>query len=187
MEQLPKLDFVVSEGEVVKVFTDGSCHPNNRSKKSKAGFSAVFVGGYLQDEIICEKLETHENYASNIRAEGMAIIAVLEKLDNRDTWDLWTRCEIYTDSKFWIDMIERYMPNWIKKGTKFISKKNPDLTTRLWKLHKYYKKNKKEIIFIHVYAHNKKGWKNSDDPYKSFCYENNECADVVANWARENL
>jgi ribonuclease HI len=61
-----------------KVFTDGSCYSNGK-KGAKGGFAALFVSGPYKDMKIVEELKC--NKPSNIRAEGMAIIRCLLKID----------------------------------------------------------------------------------------------------------
>jgi ribonuclease HI len=83
-------------------YTDGSCSPN----PGPGGFAVIkemqpcFMG--------------HEMASTNIRMEGMALIAAMKDADGQE-------CEIFTDSEFWINVITKWAPgwqakNWIKKG-----------------------------------------------------------------------
>jgi uracil DNA glycosylase len=165
------------------VFTDGGCHPNNKSKLSRAGYALVFISGGLQDTCVYGNLDVSNINASNIRAEGMAIIRSLELIDADDT--PWNKFTIVSDCKFWIDMAEKYMPKW-RKST-FAEKSNSDLTIRMWNI--YNKVSKKgEVQFMHMKSHNKDGWKNfADGTFEKFCYEQNDYVDKMCNYARSNL
>ncbi len=46
---------------------------------------------------------------TNIRMEGMAIIAALDASAGQP-------CEIHTDSEFWINVITKWAPGWAAKG-----------------------------------------------------------------------
>lgn len=67
---------------------------------------------------------------SNIRAEGFAILHVLQYISEHDASGDHT---IVTDSQFWIDMIQRYIPSWLRnKKFSWDMKKNSDLCESLW-------------------------------------------------------
>jgi uracil-DNA glycosylase len=154
-----------------KVFTDGSCRGNGK-KTATGSYAAIFVEGPWKGEQICGRL----TQTTNIRAEGAAIIKVLEKLyTNLGEWDA---CEIYSDSEFWIKMLTQYMPKWSEPN--FDLKANPDLTKHMWKLWNDLKAAGKSVRVIWVPAHNKRGTKNSTDPYEKFCYVNNDLVDKLA-------
>jgi uracil-DNA glycosylase len=164
------------------VFTDGGCHPNNKSKNSRAGYALCFISGPLIDMNIYGNLDVSKVNASNIRAEGMSILRSLELIyKENDHYDI----TIITDCKFWIDMIEKYMPTW-QKNT-FNEKSNPDLTVKLWSI--YSKTLKKHNIkFIHIRSHNKDGWKNyTEGTFERYCYEQNDYVDKLCNYARKNI
>jgi uracil-DNA glycosylase len=164
-------------------FTDGGCHPNNKSDKSRAGWALTYVSGPMKDELIYGNLPIAEHNASNIRAEGMAIIRSLECADESPhTWDKIT---IVTDCKFWIEMVEMFMPKW-NKAT-FASKANPDLTQRLWSIYNKVSK-KKEVQLMHIRSHNKDGWSSFEDgSFEKFCYVQNDYVDKICNYARTKL
>ena len=165
------------------IFTDGSCFPNNKSKLSRGGYATVFVSGPFKDTCLYGNLDISVENASNIRAEGMAIIRALELV--RDCELPWNKCDIISDCKFWIDMIDTYMPRWNK--SKFNEKSNPDLTLRMWLV--YNEVNEKgEIKFIHMKSHGKDGWQNCvDGSFEKFCFEQNKYADKMCGYARVNL
>ncbi|MBC7459402.1 ribonuclease HI [Candidatus Saccharibacteria bacterium] len=83
-------------------YTDGSCSPN----PGPGGFAVI------KDMQPC--LMGHEMTSTNIRMEGMALIAAMKDADGQE-------CEIFTDSEFWINVITKWAPgwqakNWVKKG-----------------------------------------------------------------------
>lgn len=164
-------------------FTDGSAFPNNKSIKSRAGWAACFVSGFYKNKILYGNLDINNCYASNIRAEGYAIIRVMEKVDESNIE--WTKLTIITDCMFWIDMIENYMRKW--KLDMFDEKSNPDLTKRMWFI---YNKLilKGEVKFMHIKSHNKDGWRDYDKgTFEKFCFDKNEYVDKMCNHARLNL
>jgi uracil-DNA glycosylase len=165
------------------IFTDGSCFPNNKSKLSRGGYATVFVSGPFKDTCLYGNLDICVENASNIRAEGVAIIRGLELV--RDCLLPWNKCDIISDCKFWIDMIDIYMPKWNK--AKFNEKSNPDLTLRMWLVYNEVKE-KGEIKFIHMKSHGKDGWQNCvDGSFEKFCFEQNKYADEMCGYARVNM
>lgn len=163
-------------------FTDGSCYPNNSSKESVGGYSALFTSGELSDTYIYGSLDTTHKNATNIRAEGFAILRVMEIIDDKKNKHPLT---IITDCEFWIKMIEIYMPKW--SDAKFEEKNNTDLTTKIWKTYKNLSK-KITIKLIHVKSHNKNGWREYDEgTYERYCYDQNDYVDKLCTLARENL
>lgn len=130
-------------------YTDGSCEPN----PGTGGFAVIknmkpyILGG--------------EHDTTNIRMEGLAIIAAL-----KDT--AGEHAEIYTDSEFWINVITKWsIPweanGWKKKGGAI---KNLDIVQEVVPL---YRESKATLVWVR--GHN-------DDP-------GNELADEWANEARK--
>jgi ribonuclease HI len=164
-------------------FTDGGCHPNNKSKNSRGGYASIFTSGLYENTQIYGNLNISEYNASNIRAEGMAIYQTLKFISKCN--ENWEKLTIVTDCEFWINMIEQYMPKW-KKET-FKEKQNTDLTEKIWMIYNELIK-KGEICFIHMRSHNKDGWKKyQDDSYEKYCYLKNDMVDKLCNFARLNL
>ena len=131
----------------ITIYTDGSATKNG-TNISKGGYAAIVnigasikkaIYGRVPISIYKEKLL----YPTNIRAEGYAIIKAIEYANSIG----YTSCKIITDSKFWIDMIRDYMPNW--SASRFEEKANPDLTKKLVSL------NKDNISFIFIRSHGK--------------------------------
>ena len=163
--------------------TDGGAHPNNKSEKSRAGWASCFVSGQLKEMLAYGSLDTSEHFASNIRAEGYAIIRVME-LVSKCTSE-WDKLTIITDCMFWVDMVEKYMRRWNKET--FAEKSNPDLTKRIWLIYNQISR-KGEVNFIHVKSHNKDGWREYDDgTFEKFCYDQNDYVDKICNYARKEL
>ena len=177
------VDSVKYTNDKCVVFTDGSCHPNNKSKESKGGYAILFTSGQFKKYTMYGKLNTDVYYASNIRAEGICLIKIFEHIIE---YNINIDHDIMTDSQFWIDMINKYIPSWIKKGIDFETKSNSDMTTLIWEL--YEKASIKcNINLIHVRSHNKNGWKDKEiGSYERFCYECNNIVDQMANYARLN-
>jgi ribonuclease HI len=177
-----KLNTFAINTNTIQLFTDGSCTKNG-TRNSAGGFSIIFVSGYKKNTLIFGKVPEDITPATNIRAEGIAILTALDELySDKENKDKWSKAIIYTDSEFWINMIYDWMPNW--DSAKFESRANPDITVTMWKI--WNKINKSKNISVkHVYAHNKDARAKSDDPYKLFTYHNNDLADMLASIARE--
>lgn len=164
-------------------FTDGSCYPNIKNNSARGGYSAIFVSGPYVDKCVYGNLNITIHNASNIRAEGMAIIRTLELV--KECKHPWKKLTIISDCKFWIDMIENYMPKWKKE--KFKEKANPDLTTRMWIVYNEVKE-KGDIILLHMKSHGKDGWQHyADGTFERFCFTQNDYADKMCGHARKKM
>ena len=169
----------------IVVFTDGSCKPNRKSPKDRGGYAGVFSQGPFRDLTIYGSLAIKPHFATNIRAEGQAIIAVLEFIGSDKNIDSWTECVIVTDSEFWINMITKYMPVWPEE--KFKQKENHDMTTKLWRLWKTLMSTR-ELSLHHTYSHNKSGWKSAaEGTFEKYCYDQNDYVDQMCGYARTAL
>ena len=164
----------------VVAFTDGSCYPNNSSKDARGGFAVSFALNSLQDINIIGNIPITHHPATNQRAEGFAILHTLQFLKKHI--NCWDRCVIITDSKFWIQMFEIYMPNWSKET--FAQKKNSDMTNIMYDLYLALIATK-TIEFRHIASHGKSGWdKKPKRSYEYFCYVQNKYVDELASYAR---
>jgi uracil-DNA glycosylase len=150
------------------VFTDGSCYPNNNSPESRGGYALYFP----DKKIVYGSLDISKYTASNQRAEGYAIIRALQLTNGK--------IQIYTDSRFWIDMCQIYMKKWSEN--KFSTMKNSDLTKILYDLY-----STRDVEFIHVYSHNKSKLKESKNALDQWKYENNDYVDKLAEHARKKM
>lgn len=85
--------------------------------------------------------------------------------------------EIITDSQFWINVIEKWMPNWIIKGI-VLEKKNPDILLMFRYYLEMLKQNGIKVKFTFVRSHQRgKRTANADG---------NDVADVLATSAVQN-
>jgi ribonuclease HI len=78
-------------------YTDGSCSPN----PGPGGFSVI--------KNMQPHAAGHEMMSTNIRMEGMALIAAMKDSAGEE-------CQIFTDSEFWINVITKWAPGWESKG-----------------------------------------------------------------------
>lgn len=133
---------------MITYYTDGSCSPN----PGPGGFAVIRD---MQPAVLGRDIDT-----TNIRMEGLAIIAALENASGES-------CRIYTDSEFWINVITKWAPGWAANGWKKKSGpiKNLDIVQAVLPL---YEEANAELIWVRGHA---------EDP-------GNELADEWANKAR---
>ncbi len=129
-------------------YTDGSCSPN----PGPGGFAVI------KDR---EPVRLgFDNDSTNIRMEGMALIAALEHASGQE-------CEIRSDSEFWIKTITEWSLKWEANGwQKKGGIKNLDLVQEVCSL---YKKSKAKLVWVRAHVGT----------------DGNELADEWANKARE--
>ena len=129
-------------------YTDGSASPNPGP------------GGFAVIKAMKPAVLGGEDHTTNIRMEGLAIIAALKDANG-------AACEIFSDSEFWIKVITIWSLPWEKNGWKKKGGeiKNLDIVTEVCPL---YKASKAKLIWVR--GHN-------NDP-------GNELADRWANEAR---
>lgn len=101
----------------VEIFTDGACSGN----PGLGGWGAL-----LRCRGVEKELSGGEKETTNNRMELTAVISALAALK--------TSCDIslYTDSKYVMDGITRWLPNWKKNGWKTSNKKSPVKNVDLW-------------------------------------------------------
>lgn len=129
-------------------FTDGSCSPN----PGPGGFAVI-----LNQEPV--RLG-HDKDSTNIRMEGMALIAALEHAAGE-------QCEIRSDSEFWINVVTKWSITWEANGwQKKGGIKNLDIVQELCSL---YKRSQATLIWVRAHVGT----------------DGNELADQWANKARE--
>jgi ribonuclease HI len=111
-------------------YTDGSASPN----PGPGGFSVIknsvpyAIGG-----------EVEATVTTNIRMEGLALKAAMDDANGE-------RCEIYSDSEFWINVLTKWAPTWESNG--WVKKggiKNLDIVQPLYEL---YKKSDAKLIWV---------------------------------------
>lgn len=121
--------------EIIRIYTDGACSGN----PGKGGYGIIMK--YKDNE---KEFSGGYKHTTNNRMELLACIIALEKL-KKDNLNI----EIYNDSKYVIDSVEKgWVFNWLSKEN-FSNKKNKDLWLKFIEL---YKKHK--IKFIWVKGHN---------------------------------
>ena len=155
----------------ITMYTDGACSGNGKNIFSKAGYSAYFadIKTIIYGKVSPVDVDDIIIYPTNQRAEGLGIIKGLEYVISLNIPII----TIVTDSNFWKDMIEIYMPNWERKNIDFKEKKNSDLTILLYSLVKQINSNGR-LNVIHITSHNK----NPNAPRAHI--EGNNIADLYA-------
>lgn len=133
---------------MITYYTDGSCEPN----PGNGGFAVIRE---MKPAILGGEANT-----TNIRMEGLAIIAAIKDADGEE-------CEIFTDSEFWINVITKWSVAWEANGWKKKGGaiKNLDIVQEVCPLYR-----SSRAVLVWVRGHN-------DDP-------GNELADLYANKAR---
>lgn len=129
--------------------TDGSASPN----PGPGGYAVVENGKPVA-------LGSEDGETTNIRMEGRALIAAMKVAAGE-------KCQIHTDSEFWINVLTKWAPGWEAKGwTKKGGIKNLDLVQEAYEL---YARKRPELVWVRGH--------NGD--------EDNELADEWANNARQ--
>ena len=105
--------------EQIEIFTDGAC----RGNPGPGGWGALLRFGTEE-----KKIKGSDQNTTNNRIEMQAAIAALESLSRP------CNIKLVTDSKYLLNGINSWLPNWKKKGWKTANKKpvkNEDLWRRL--------------------------------------------------------
>ena len=89
---------VRKETEEIILWTDGSAMPN----PGPGGFAVIREYAGERPKVV---VMGHESKSSNIRMEGAALIAAIKYAGK-------TKCEIHTDSQFWINVLTKWAPGW---------------------------------------------------------------------------
>lgn len=100
----------------IKIYTDGACSGN----PGIGGWGAILIYGDKEKEISGGNSETTNN-----QMELTAVIKALELLKKKCT------IELYTDSKYVMDGITKWVHNWQKNNWKTAAKK-PVKNQELW-------------------------------------------------------
>ena len=103
---------------MIKIYTDGACSGN----PGRGGWAAIIINGNN-----IEKISGRSENTTNNRMELIAVISALKFTKDENL-------EIYTDSKYTKDGIEKWIINWKKNGWKTANKqdvKNKDLWIEL--------------------------------------------------------
>ncbi len=102
--------------EHVEIYTDGAC----RGNPGRGGWGALLISNGRKKTLHGGEAETTNN-----RMELTAAIEALNALRGRQ------QVLLYTDSKYVMDGIREWLPNWKKRGWKTASKK-PVKNQDLW-------------------------------------------------------
>lgn len=135
----------MNDSKKLIIYSDGAA----RNNPGKGGYGAILIWGSTKKE-----LSAGYKLTTNNRMELMGVIAALQVLTKEQL-----HIEVYTDSKYLVDSVEKkWLHNWIKTDFKG-GKKNKDL----WLL--YYKlASKHDIKFNWVKGH-------ADNPFNNRCDE----------------
>ena len=102
--------------KIVEIYTDGAC----RGNPGPGGWGALLIAGKRRKTMHGGEPETTNN-----RMELTAAIEALNALKGP------RNVILHTDSKYVMDGINEWMPNWIKRGWKTAAKK-PVKNVELW-------------------------------------------------------
>ena len=122
------------------LWTDGSAEPN----PGPGGFAVIEQNGNEGRPVAMG----WEEYSTNIRMEGKALIAAIEYAGEEG-------CEIYTDSEFWVKAMTEWAPVWKRNewhrekdrkrdregkmvGWRHSSIKNKEMVIKLYSLYERY-------------------------------------------------
>ena len=135
---------------IVEIYTDGAC----RGNPGPGGWGASLRYNGQRKDLFGSEAESTNN-----RMELMAVIQALESLKRSSA------VKIYTDSKYVLEGMTKWLPNWKKRGWRTAAKK-PVKNVELWqRLDAVVQLN--EVSWQWVKGH-------TGD-------EGNECADALAN------
>lgn len=173
------------------MYTDGSASGNGQGAVARGGYATYFTSGPLKSLRLTgrfgpEYSDTGDEviFPSNIRAEGLAIIHGLEYVDKCRAPK---NVEVVTDSEFWINMVEKFIPKWVRTSTStststnthetphfsvmFADRKNPDLVARIWTVVCKIRASCGKITFRHVYSHGKDAAISPIDKHYNNCVD----------------
>ena len=105
--------------------------------------------------------------------EGMAFGANPKRYENVEP----TQVEIITDSMFWIQVIQDWLPGWIRKNIAD-KKKNPDIVLMMHQYYELLTNNNVNVIFTFVRSHQK--------GKRTIHADENDIADILATTAVNN-
>lgn len=129
---------------ILKIYTDGACLGN----PGKGGFAWILIRG----DIEYRHSESNPNTTNN-RMELMAIISALAYFDSKKTSNKKYKIEIYSDSNYVVDAINKgWLHSWQKNGWKK-SNKEPVKNQDLWEQLVVFL-NKYDFVFNWIKGHN---------------------------------
>lgn len=101
----------------IEIYTDGACSGN----PGAGGWGVILRCGAVEKELSGGEQETTNN-----RMELTAVIEALKALKKE------CRITLYTDSRYVMDGINQWMPNWKNNGWRTTNKKSPVKNVDLW-------------------------------------------------------
>lgn len=101
----------------IEIYTDGACSGN----PGAGGWGVILRCGAVEKEFSGGEQETTNN-----RMELTAVIEALKALKKE------CRITLYTDSRYVMDGINQWMPNWKNNGWRTTNKKSPVKNVDLW-------------------------------------------------------
>ena len=122
----------------VEIYTDGACSGN----PGAGGWGAILRYGRIEKELSGGAVDTTNN-----RMELTAVIEALKALKKP------CNVTLYTDSRYVMDGVNEWLPNWKLNGWRTSNKKTPVKNVDLWQLLESLIENHK-IKWIWVKGHN---------------------------------
>lgn len=109
-----------------KLWTDGSAEPN----PGPGGFAVILQISEKEGRPVVLGQEEH---STNIRMEGAALINAIKFATDK----FEGKCEIHTDSEFWINVLTKWAPTWAANGWRKKNGpiKNLDIVQELYELY----------------------------------------------------
>ncbi len=122
----------------IEIFTDGACSGN----PGAGGWGAILRYGDVEKE-----LSGGESDTTNNRMELTAVIEALKALKRP------CNITLYTDSRYVMDGVNQWLPNWKVNGWRTSNKKSPVKNIDLWQaLESHLEKH--QIKWVWVKGHN---------------------------------
>ncbi len=103
----------------IEIYTDGACSGN----PGNGGWGAILRYGKIEKE-----LSGGEKNTTNNRMELTAVIEALKALKKE------CNITLYTDSRYVMDGVMDWLPNWKQNGWRTANKKTPVKNIDLWQL-----------------------------------------------------
>ena len=122
----------------IEIFTDGACSGN----PGAGGWGAILRYGDVEKE-----LSGGESDTTNNRMELTAVIEALKALKRP------CNITLYTDSRYVMDGVNRWLPNWKVNGWRTSNKKSPVKNIDLWQALES-QLEKHQIKWVWVKGHN---------------------------------
>lgn len=153
----------MSNYQHIVIYTDGACKNNGKSN-ARAGYGAVMYYYDTTTQNITRVPESKPLYGriheqpTNQRSELIAVIKALEAMLSPST-DFWpfnylpSYITILTDSRYTVNGINEWMPNWINKNFQ-VKVKNLDLFLTLYQLINVYSNAGGMFNIQYVEGHN---------------------------------